>query len=331
MSRYQVDPKALKEVDPYQSPTPTIPRNIDEESNIFDRLFGPHQRKKIGQGTYGETFSVLLTPEAKAHFIQQHFPVKKVYTSFEDPRTKKTLVKVMSFKHPDGSLSKYGMQAALREFRVQTDLSQAAPITVHSADGTVTKTYDVRKFIPRVHAIIFDRHAGYACILMEYLNNAETLYSFITRAKDANKRATTKSIIAKNDWIVYAAEKAFVCLWLHGYFHADVHNGNVMIDNKRKRLYIIDFGRAITLTPQLSQSVSRYIQRPTGIQNYWRNTQHYGNQAIYSRFKNVLNGAEEESDNIPGLTWHRNGDFLEQLSQYAHVTKKKRRAAWGLW
>jgi hypothetical protein len=338
MSSYQVavteELKQRERNDPYYSPNAgRIKRNIPEIASLFDLLFGPHQRKPKGKGVYGETFSVILTNENKEHFRNQYFPIKQVYSSFKDKT--KVLVKVIPFKQ-DNSRSKFGMQAALRELHVHTALSQARPITLTRADGT-QNIYDIRKFIPRAHAIVMDEHMGYACIIMDYLNNAVTFHDFLEKElKDG--RSNPGSILGKkHNWIMYAAEKAFACLWLNGYFHGDVHNNNVMVDSDHKRFYILDFGRAITLQPKVSHSLIQYLQKPSGVYDFWHDAAKYGNQAVYSRYKDQATylSSTNSTPGSEGLIWHRNGDFLEMIRQYqkdsAKVENDKRREAWGLW
>lgn len=326
---------------PYQSPTSgTIVRNVDVVKILFDKLFGPHRKKKIGKGSYGETFSVELTPEVKEHFSRQSFSMKSVYDSFAT--VTKALVKIIPVTHPDGSRSKYGLEAALRELHVHSTLSRADPVLVSSPDGRINKKYDVREFIPHVHALLLDEYLGYACIIMENLSKALTLDAFLNDAKMLNGRVTDKSILGKkeNQWILYAAEKAFVCLWLSGYFHGDVHYRNVLIDPKKKRFYIIDFGRAITLSPEIVNRLKTNVSRPTGVHDFWHSASTYGNQAIYSRFLKAggqvsSNPKKRKRSMEEGLIWHRNGDFLNHLLYYhtaGHGERQnKRRRAWGLW
>jgi tRNA A-37 threonylcarbamoyl transferase component Bud32 len=336
-----------EETQPYKSPSAGIvKRNMGMHSLLFT-LFGKIEYRESGKGLFGETFLLKLTDDSKNHFKkyikrrihanqilkgQNKKGTAKVYDSFNKIDTKNTknkvLVKIMTFIQ-DSDRSKLGMQAVFREINAHSALSRARPIDVTTSDGTI-KTYDIRKVIPRVHGWVFDRDLGFGCIVMDYLDDAVTLDTYVKNSKKSdNKMVSDKNVYAapENHWILNAFEEAFTSLWLHGYFHSDVHTNNVMIDVQKKRVYIIDFGLAIKLTKKMKNSLVECLKYPQGLYKWWAKAQAYGNQAVYSRYKNS-GGADptpdQASQKIHGLMWQPNGNFLKYLRQSKSSKKRKR-------
>lgn len=111
-------------------------------------------------------------------------------------------------------------------------------------------------------------------------------------------------------WIVAKFEYALCCLFLNGYIHGDLHSKNVQVDLHTKRVYLLDFGRTITMTPGLVKDFERYLveHRQHAIMQFWKNkAEPYGNAAVYERAKTYPSAR----------AWWSNVDVVSRLATVA--------------
>jgi serine/threonine protein kinase len=119
------------------------------------------------------------------------------------------------------------------------------------AGDLLLKFYDISQHIPKY---IASRWVGSGSkgrkkhIYMENLRNAPTLTDYyIKNLKKTGSRGESK--VTELADLYASVERAVVSMWLNGFFHADLHPGNILLQHDGTRLVtkIIDFGLAVPL------------------------------------------------------------------------------------
>lgn len=162
------------------------------------------------------------------------------------------------------------------------------------------KTYDIRKVIPEFYYGAYNGDFG--IIIMQILPG-------MTLDKSLERPAPHIPAPASRveDWMIAKLEYALCCLYLAGYIHADLHTNNVQVDLETKHVYILDFGRSITMTPEMVKEFKLYLinKKHKALTEFWKNhVQNYGNAAIHARSTRMVGVA---------LNWWSNVEVLKKM------------------
>jgi serine/threonine protein kinase len=107
------------------------------------------------------------------------------------------------------------------------------------------KTFDVRPYIPQFFA------SGYVADLGVW---------FIAMSHAPGKLLADMKYPMTPARLVARLEHAMLSMWLAGYAHTDLHGGNVLIDSPKRTVTIIDFGRAVRLSPKVVAAIRARIE-----------------------------------------------------------------------
>lgn len=304
----------IKKTKPYDSPSAILDRNMEQSEFVFKRIFGTRGATYVSSGSFGSIYEMRLTDKMKTAFLKSKFDAVQVSPSFHtvhEPVYIK-LIHISTRKESHQDVTAYGARSAAREIAAHWSMSESPAITIGD------KRYDIASVVPHVHAIALDRYGKIAIIIMQKIHG-ETLTNYMHNHPTLDP------------WVLYKFEYALACLWLSGYIHGDLHSGNVMIDTKHKKVYIIDFGHVIQLPKDVVEASKDALKYDKGLDVIWESIRRYGNVAVMQRYHN--HASDEEN---PAQTqWFRNGNLMRAVRSQTALSntqlKAGRRDAWGLW
>ena len=262
--------------------SPTLGEPNVSETELVDlallKIFGPTPNKKLVTPiTNGNVYDIRFTKDNLKQ-LERYRPyfkrkVSRGEQSEKIPTDKHLIVKLVLIsrdKQPQPEMYTSIAKEITREIRIQGRLTDARSKTIAG------KKYDIQNVIPKLYYGGFDGHVG--LIIMEKLPGT-TLTEVLMR---------TDVSLETLRWIIAKFEYALCCLFLNGYIHGDLHSYNVQIDMHNRSVYLLDFGRTITMTPGLVKDFERYLvqHRQHAIMEFWKNkAEPYGNAAVYERAK----------------------------------------------
>ena len=266
------------------SPTLGEPNVSETElDSALLKIFGPTLNKKLVTPiTNGNVYDIRFTKDNLKQ-LERYRPyfkrkVSRGEQSEKIPTDKHLIVKLVLIsrdkkenkKQPQPEMYTSIAKEITREIRIQGRLTDAGSKTIAG------KKYDIQNVIPKLYYGGFDGHVG--LIIMEKLPGT-TLTEVLMR---------TDVSLETLRWIIAKFEYALCCLFLNGYIHGDLHSYNVQVDLHKRSVYLLDFGRTITMTPGLVKDFERYLvqHRQHAIMEFWKNkAEPYGNAAVYERAK----------------------------------------------
>ena len=170
-------------------------------------------KKLSNEGSYGTTY--IITSE-QARKYASSFKFKRVSHSL--PTNPKTPVLLKAIV-PDPKMSKLGWDDYLREVDREINIQRQAK-------------RQVAQHVPSIYYAGIDPTHGFAVILMQYIDGV-TLRQYVKRGHKIDAKLYRR------------LDDAFKRLWVDGgIVHMDVHGGNILIEKKTLRPYIIDFTTA---------------------------------------------------------------------------------------
>jgi len=237
------------------------------------KIFGPTLNKKLVTPiTYGNVYDIRFTKDNLKQ-LERYRPYFNRKVSHgkqpeEIPTDKHLIVKVLISRNiKDPNMYTSIAKEITREIRILNRMKNARSKTIGG------KKYDIKNVIPKLYYGGFDGYVG--LIIMEKLPG--------TTLKEVLHEGVSLETLR---WIVAKFEYALCCLFLNGYIHGDLHSKNVQVDRDTKRVYLIDFGRTITMTPGMVKDFERYLVEhgSSAIMQFWKNkAEPYGNAAVYER------------------------------------------------
>jgi serine/threonine protein kinase len=292
------------------SPTLNNTVNVRDKISLLLKVFGPNT-KVLSQANNetGAIYQVILTHDMIEHLAdyEKHF-VDVKGMRVENLPTQNVIIKLVVT--PYSSLKRTVYNEIKREITIHNNLwNKVAPVKIFD------KTYDVRKVIPE---FFYGAYASdFGIIIMEHLPG-NTLFEIL--------RPLAPHIPAPRieNWMVAKLEYALCCLYLAGYIHADLHARNIYTDPHAQSIYILDFGRTITMTRELIKEFKMYLinRQDSAITDFWRDhVQSYGNAAIKAR-RNKTSGVAQE--------WWSNVEVLQKIAteRRGHHLDALRKKTW---
>lgn len=288
--------------------SPTLGEPNVSETELVDltllKIFGPTPNKKsVTAIKNGHVYDIRFTKDNMRQFgrYRPYFEGKVSHGKQPDeiPTDKHLIVKLVlvsrdkkeNKKQPQPEMYTSIAKEISREIRILDRLRNATSKTI--AD----KKYDIKRVIPKLYYGGFDGHVG--LIIMEKLPG--------TTLTEVLQQGVSPETLR---WIIAKFEYALCCLFLNGYIHGDLHSYNVQIDLHNRSVYLIDFGRTITMTPELVKDFERYLvqHRQHAIMQFWKNkAEPYGNAAVYERAKKYPSAG----------AWWSNVDVVSRLATVA--------------
>lgn len=116
-------------------------------------------------------------------------------------------------------------------------------------------------------------------------------------------------------------ERAILTLWVLGAVHADLHTGNMFIDDKSRRVTIIDFGYAMVLPKGMGKKVKTALNKGADLELLW-NSKTVGLQ----KYVNAIQGGREFAWYNPEAKAAR---YFQTLVDNQSTINSGRAAAWG--
>ena len=311
-----------------EKPAPTAPRytesptlgeaiNTQNPMDILFTVFGPEIRQQLSplRTKTGAVVTVTLTRDMIEHLDayengMNFLRVKGLRT--RDLRAgARVIVKLV-----------IAIDSKLKRRRVtQNEIKRE--ITIHDKLWNKTKptilfdkTYDIRKVIPEFYYGAYNGDFGIT--IMQILPGM-TLHTSLERPAPH----IPAPIPRVEDWMIVKLEYALCCLYLAGYVHADLHANNIHVDFDTQHVYIMDFGRSITMTREMIKEFQMYLidKKDKALTEFWKNhMQNYGNAAIYARATKMVG--------IP-LNWWSNVEVLKKINTPGrHQLHKLREKTW---
>lgn len=116
-------------------------------------------------------------------------------------------------------------------------------------------------------------------------------------------------------------EKAILTLWVLGAIHADLHTGNMFIDDKTQKVTIIDFGYAMVLPKVMGKKVRTALNKGADLEHLW-NSKTVGLQ----KYVNAVQGGRD-------FVWYnpeaKAARYFQSLVDDPLSLNSGRAAAWG--
>ena len=176
--------------------------------------------------------------------------------------------------------------SVLRELRVHAALTVAQPTVV---DGVV---FDIREFVPKLYFAGYDARKQALGVFMERVAGVP-LFN-IDLENQAIRREVRPLFV-----------RAVLSLWLAGYFHMDLHNGNVLVDlsGDAPALKIIDFGLAVEMPAAYVDDLRAYIDRLgqlAAVHRFWEtHGEAFADTVVHKREATLFDAGEYWSNITP--------------------------------
>ena len=121
------------------------------------------------------------------------------------------------------------------------------------------------------------------------------------RLKDVIRHHSQETIDAVRPVLI----RALLSLWLAGYFHMDLHNGNVLVDlsGDAPALKIIDFGLAVEMPAAYVDDLRAYIDRLgqlAAVHRFWEtHGEAFADTVVHKREATLFDAGEYWSNITP--------------------------------
>lgn len=298
----------VREVAKYPRPFP----------KLFKRWFGlqiDEKKDSIGKGTYGRVYQLTLTTEMLDYF--RHYAsrmVDRLGSISSIPVGTKVAVKVSFLPVDKDQFIEHSYAMMLREMNIHDELHRKKPVYIED------KEFSIRSSVPTMYFAGIDRDVRASVTIMR-LVKGETLNAYINRCL-ASKGRVHPSVLGR-------FEHALLSLWLSGYFHLDLHSGNVFYDEDNRQIMIIDFGMAVKIPDELASNLVEYIKghvydvKPKDVVlAFWeREGKKFADKVVYGRYK-MYHSPKQYWSNIS--SWKELAKFTDLKNPELEATRKRR-------
>jgi serine/threonine protein kinase len=243
---------------------------------LFKRWFGVNVTSDtlLGKGTYGRVYTLVFTEAMKQHFRRYSSMMTDRVGFVSDIPVGTTIAVKVSISSLDADKHNYAIM--LREMALHNELRHQHSILIDD------KEFSIRSQVPTLYFAGVDRDMRASVTMMKVVKG-DTLYKYINRCM-SEKRPVPASVVAR-------FEHALLSLWLSGYFHLDLHSGNIFYDEESRRMTIIDFGMAVKIPEDLVYSLVQYLRgRVSGVDPkdtvrvFWeRQGRRFAERVVYGR------------------------------------------------
>lgn len=198
-------------------------------STLFVALKGTYSTKKLlGSGIFGSTY---VFHHAKHRLLDILARSARGYVVRGYPLKPDESIAMKIIKH---SSTRDVFAEFDREVQTLTYLQKREPVIIGKT------TYTASQHVPKLHLAC--HFQGFSVIVQSYA---------------PGKRLAAYSNVMPRT--IARFERAILSLWLAGVAHTDLHSENIMYDDKAKKITIIDFGRAVILSPDAIQTLRKNL------------------------------------------------------------------------